>query len=606
MPSVADHQKPRSALRQAFASLYRMAASLKLAVLLIVVLGGVLVWATLLEAEKGREFAQWYVYRSHWFMTLLALLGINILAATLIRFPWRMRQIGFVVTHAGLLVLLLGAAQTFLAGIDGQIGFAEGESADSILLLDQSQIEIVSQSAGTRRVTDFNFVPGPVDWDKPLSFPEAQGVQLKVLKFYRHAREEENWLPDETGQRGPAVQLAVSDAKGQSVGKFWIWGNPFGTKPTENQPAFQLLEAPVASMVDDFLNPVDKAESEGVLSVHYDGKVYPVPVKQNVGKKVPIGESGVSVEIAEYFANAAAGGGGQFTSAGAVPKNPLLRLKVYLPDEKEPIPEIAFARSPLVNYALMRGQSCPVRFWYRHPGMPASDGAEFLQTPDGKLYCRVGADGHTTYHGEIKKGDRISLGDGFEATIAEHLPHARQEITYYSVDPARGAKGPDAAALVELSVDDSSRQFWLRRGDSQANAVRLDTPDSSLMLSFGYRRLPLGFSLKLNDFQMGMNPGGMGAASFASDVQLVDPAKEVDREQKISMNSPLVHGKYTFYQSSYDDLGGGRWASYLSVAYDPGRFSKYLGSIMVCVGILLMFYLKYFLPQKKKPAPSPA
>ena len=41
------------------------------------------------EAGQGRELAQWYVYGSPWFVGLLALLGVNILAATLIRFPWK-------------------------------------------------------------------------------------------------------------------------------------------------------------------------------------------------------------------------------------------------------------------------------------------------------------------------------------------------------------------------------------------------------------------------------------------------------------------------------------------------------------------------------------
>jgi hypothetical protein len=58
------------------------------------------------------------------------------------------------------------------------------------------------------------------------------------------------------------------------------------------------------------------------------------------------------------------------------------------------------------------------------------------------------------------------------------------------------------------------------------------------------------------------------------------------------MNEPLSHGKYTFYQSSFQELGGGKSASILSVAYDPGRTLKYLGSLMICLGIGVMFYVK--------------
>ena len=71
---------------------FRWLASLKLAVFLIVLLAAVLAWATFLEAGKGREYAQWYVYDSPWFLGLLAVLGMNILAATLVRFPWQRKQ----------------------------------------------------------------------------------------------------------------------------------------------------------------------------------------------------------------------------------------------------------------------------------------------------------------------------------------------------------------------------------------------------------------------------------------------------------------------------------------------------------------------------------
>ena len=32
--------------------------------------------------------------------------------------------------------------------------------------------------------------------------------------------------------------------------------------------------------------------------------------------------------------------------------------------------------------------------------------------------------------------------------------------------------------------------------------------------------------------------------------------------------------------------------STLTAAYDPGQFLKYLGSVMICLGTFLMFYVK--------------
>ena len=78
-------------------TVFRFLASLKLAVTLIVLLAAVLAAATFVESDKGRDYARWYFYTQTWFVALLGMLGVNILSATLIRFPWKLRQFGFVV-----------------------------------------------------------------------------------------------------------------------------------------------------------------------------------------------------------------------------------------------------------------------------------------------------------------------------------------------------------------------------------------------------------------------------------------------------------------------------------------------------------------------------
>src|SRR6516165_10170130 len=114
--------------------------SLKLAVLLLLTLGAVIAVATVLEAEHGRAYAQWYVYHSRWFVVLLVLLGINIFSAALSRWPWKPHHTGFVVTHAGLLVLLAGSVQSFVGGGEGQVTLAEAESTAKMIVPHQSQI----------------------------------------------------------------------------------------------------------------------------------------------------------------------------------------------------------------------------------------------------------------------------------------------------------------------------------------------------------------------------------------------------------------------------------------------------------------------------------
>ena len=131
-------------------------------------------------------------------------------------------------------------------------------------------------------------------------------------------------------------------------------------------------------MRESFLQtPAMKPGSRGVLDMHYKDRVYPLAVHGNMGKKLPVGESGLSVEIVEYYADAVVQG--KFRSEGVEPKNPMLQLHVYVPGQKEPLAEIAYATRPLVNLESIKKQSCPVKFWYHHPAIAAPMGAEFLR-----------------------------------------------------------------------------------------------------------------------------------------------------------------------------------------------------------------------------------
>jgi hypothetical protein len=113
---------------RALDAVYRFLASLKLAVILLTTLAAVLAYATFYESYEGTPAVQEHVYRSKGFALLMALLGVNILCAALIRFPWKRRQTGFVVTHAGLLIVLVGSFISIKTTDDGLVRLAETSS----------------------------------------------------------------------------------------------------------------------------------------------------------------------------------------------------------------------------------------------------------------------------------------------------------------------------------------------------------------------------------------------------------------------------------------------------------------------------------------------
>jgi cytochrome c-type biogenesis protein CcsB len=347
---------------------------------------------------------------------------------------------------------------------------------------------------------------------------------------------------------------------------------------------FQQAEAD--TMVADFVSPParEDLDPQGLLTIHYEGRVTRVPVSKSVGKKIPLEGGNASVEIAQYLPNARLQADGHFVNLGEKPGNPVVELRVYQPGVKEPVRQVA--KASFASPGGMHIEKCPVKFWYHHPAVAAEPAVEFLATSDGKLYCRVG-DGKYESRGEVHAGDTLETWANTAVSIVSFVPHARRDLVFTPVKVVRGGRETfEAAAEVELTAGDTTRRLWLQRGDDGDPPIPVKTSDGAVAISYGYESLPLGFSLQLKKFTRGMNPGGMGDASFASTVHLHDAAKKIDQDHKISMNEPLVHGKYTFYQSGILPSGTG---TVLTVASDPGLFMKYLGSIMTCAGTLIMF-----------------
>jgi cytochrome c-type biogenesis protein CcsB len=138
-------------------------ASLKLAVILLVVLLVGLSTGTILESSRGVAFAQSTVYYAWWFLALEGLLAVNVIASLAVHFPWGKWRLGFLLTHGGLVVTLVGAAITYFASIDAQLGLWEGQSGDEVTTRDRLGAPGPSETLPfTVRLEDFqiDYYPG--------------------------------------------------------------------------------------------------------------------------------------------------------------------------------------------------------------------------------------------------------------------------------------------------------------------------------------------------------------------------------------------------------------------------------------------------------------
>jgi hypothetical protein len=195
-------------------AIYRFFASLKLAVLSLITLASVLAYATFFESRHGTHAAQEWIYRSPAFAFLLAALGANVLCAALIRFRWDDRQkgwarwqTGFVITHAGLLVVLLGSWITLQTSDEGQVMLLENETTDQMVRTDHSVIRVQALDPKTGepqrgQELELPFRPGAFSWGSPAGVvrqdvltEHGDPVRL-VVKGYLAASSPPVWVED--------------------------------------------------------------------------------------------------------------------------------------------------------------------------------------------------------------------------------------------------------------------------------------------------------------------------------------------------------------------------------------------------------------------------
>ncbi len=194
-------------------------ASLELAVFLILSLAVVLAVGTVYESRFGTAVASREVYRSLWMQLLLWIFMLNLAAVAISRLPWRRHHIGFLVTHLGIIILLLGSWITQRSGVDGNLVLAPGESGRAARI-DENMLYVFRTVPGQSYELQLN---QRLDFDSrrplaaPLEFSVGEGqakLPLKVLRYLPKASREvaADILPEGKGMPGLKFKLTGSRA----------------------------------------------------------------------------------------------------------------------------------------------------------------------------------------------------------------------------------------------------------------------------------------------------------------------------------------------------------------------------------------------------------
>ncbi len=564
--------------------LFHLLSSLKLAVIILSSLAAILAVGTVYESIYDTATAKHYVYGTTWFAVVLGILGLNVFFAALSRWPWKRHHIGFLITHLGIITLLIGSLITLIQGYEGQMILAEGETGRRMTLQEPQLYFYDLKNEKLEQVkADFRFAPPSKS--KPWNAAALSGLMVTVDEFLPNAAEELRVEADGEALN-PALAIKIQGSRAEM--EEWVFAREFERQSLNLGPARLIyVELPDAA---SFRKILAKPEAYAGPLLRVEQELVPVPAE--LPAQLRAGPYAVTLQ--EYFPHAAVDAG-RLKNMSSERENPALSVLLQGPKGEErhsvfaKFPELPTAHGSLEKPAHLR--------LYELPADWNSGNNELLlaRLDDSSTLYALKAGGIWSPPKRVESGAAVATGwMDFQFSVAKQVENARLEKLYRKVPVPKGKEGPPSALHLKVADGFENRDFWLGRGSSRD----LMLGERRLKIAYGLKSKSIGFELKLDKFKLGTYEGTKDPSTYESEVTLI-AAGEPPRGHLIAMNELLKYGKYKFFQASYQLNPDGPDFSVLAVAYDPGIFLKYLGSLVMIGGIALMFYFKPLFVQKR-------
>ena len=549
---------------------FAVGASLILAVLLII--------STSLEGIYGSAFAQLHFYQARWFDILLALLWLNIFCSTLLRFPYRKHHIGFLVTHIGILGLLMGALLTRLLGVEGRMIIYEGQQADTIEQ-DGHRLVATFPKGGQKviELTEGNIL-------LPLSYP---GYRFSV-RAINNAVEE---MVVKEGNPGQAANLAANlQLKSRQLGfdeDLWL-----AESHPQNPHSMMAFIGPAQIVLKRASGETSQNNTPLLRVLNSNGqKLAEVDPAASAGQDIILDEDRKLVHL-QFYPFARVVGNHVTDMPGTGKANPAVEFDV-IDGQGRSQHYLKFAYFP--EFEAMHAMPQQNAFNDLHVEFVAPEegfapGEKFILT------CLLDREGRWRYRLETPDGKKLQgpIEPGrWVKTQWLDLSFRMDRILQRAVFSSQVAKGKGSQPgvfAVELTAEHNGEQDsqWAIAG--QDFGFKTPTGNFRFKVTAADREIP--FSLYLKEFRKTDYPGTDTPASFESDVVLKDPYRNVEIHKTISMNHPLDYRGFRVFQSSYIQNGSSGKGSVFKMSRNPGLPFIYLSSCTIFLGAFCQFYMR--------------
>jgi ResB-like family protein len=579
--------------------IFSFLSSIKLAAPLMIIISIAVATGTVIESLYNADYASMVIYKSLWFSCLLGLLWLNIFASTVSRIPYKKHHIGFVVTHMGLLTLLIGGMITSHYGIDGQLQVVQGSRNSTVVL---PRLMLGYQLEGSPSAQSLNF-------EREITEKEGAGLDFlnkelgswfSVQRYLPFAKIEKTYKTN----AGVSQEVSLSFILKSQFFNVTDWLN------TKDQPQLQMGPATLKILRGEYAasgkpkKPVPakartaKATSSETLIVLDAGsgkELQKVPVAKLQAGDVKIDAVVLHLKQKLYSAIVA----GNKLAEGEGNSNPALELEIHRGTSTTR--EVVYAKHK--NFALNPQGAFGLRFNYESDGgMPGptseedASESEASTTPGGnviefhiaenkpdKVQVVLFKNGQFVQQSWISPGENVQTPwMGMKIFLGTVVHNSEPATEAHLMAPAKHEALPPSAVLIK--PDSEQEPFWLSENEEQV----LQVGEKRLQVFFGRENLQLPFEIYLEKFSKIDYPGTETPLSFESLVQI----NQNGPLKRISMNEPLKIEGYTVYQASYVINPGSPPISVFSVNKDPGRWIKYLGSIILALGVITFTLMK--------------
>lgn len=522
-------------------------ASLKLTIIILTAITIALLYSMGFGVDDVTGAIKKEIYHSFWFNSLLIALGVNLGICTFVRRKFNLVNLGYYITHAGILIILGASVITNVTKVEGLVLVGEEESTS--LLGVEGEYEIVLADGKDEKVQAFvyNF-SDPHNVLIPLKFGEITATVQRVMPSAMPERD----VIEGGGSYYPTIQVEFANARGDTVRNFLV---PLQEIEIAN---FKVIYGMFDERIFEFLSQKEGSH----LFVSIGSVTESIPVDSSEEKEI----SGFKVKIVSVD-----------------------------------------AQSQIVKFKLTSGdKSIESNANSFHP-VPIMDGGNQI----GKAHLTPRVEGLFIAYNHEEKGFRIFVKDSQGPRAVKKsgdLYEFTYEGALFTLNILKLVQNPrfvtkiveeihkDGEPCAVVAISDGTNTDT--QPVSKTFGSQFVIGEKTYTATIRNRQVPLGFNIRLEKFSVDFYPGTSMAKKYESIVTLTDPDSGIAVKTPIRVNEPINFKGYTIYQATYARTAD-KFLSGLQCSYDPGKKFLYLGFVTAVLGVIYMFYIKPIVLKKR-------